>query len=106
MLLRKRERHNRQDQSCKNEFHPDPPLERHIILPLLRLPKTFYPRSATMGPDELLAAHSHRTFPLPNTRWSIRQEWHDLLFAHWPVPVDLLRQKVPAQLELDLWHGD
>jgi len=36
----------------------------------------------------------------------LRQEWHDLLFAHWQVPVDLLRQRVPAQLELDLWQGE
>ena len=59
-----------------------------------------------MTADEILAAVSHRTFPLPNSRWVIRQEWHDLLFAHWPVPLDLLRQKVPAQLDLDLWHGE
>jgi uncharacterized protein YqjF (DUF2071 family) len=59
-----------------------------------------------MTADEILAAQDHRTFPLPNSRWVMRQEWHDLLFAHWQVPVDLLRQKVPAQLQLDLWHGD
>jgi len=59
-----------------------------------------------MTADEILAAVSHRTFPLPNSRWVIRQEWHDLLFAHWRVPVDLLRNKVPAKLELDLWHGE
>src|SRR3954453_23634566 len=59
-----------------------------------------------MTADELLAAHSHRTFALPASPWVMRQEWHDLLFAHWSVPVDLLRQKVPSPLELDLWHGD
>jgi len=59
-----------------------------------------------MNADEILAAVSHRTFRLPNTRWVIRQEWHDLLFAHWQVPADLLRQKVPSQLELDLWRGE
>jgi uncharacterized protein YqjF (DUF2071 family) len=59
-----------------------------------------------MNADEILAAVSHRTFPLPNLRWVIRQEWHDLLFAHWQVPVDLLRPKVPSQLDLDLWHGE
>jgi uncharacterized protein YqjF (DUF2071 family) len=32
--------------------------------------------------------------------------WHDLLFAHWPVPVAELRAVVPAGLELDLWSGE
>lgn len=59
-----------------------------------------------MTADEILAAVSHRTFPLPDTRWVIRQEWHDLLFAHWRIPIELLRQKVPQQLELDLWQGE
>ncbi len=59
-----------------------------------------------MTADEILAADSHRTFPLPNRSWVIRQEWHELLFAHWPVPADLLRKRVPPQLELDLWHGE
>jgi uncharacterized protein len=62
--------------------------------------------TSPMTADEILAADSHRTFPLPNSRWVIRQEWHDLLFAHWQVAVDLLRQKVPPQLELDLWRGE
>jgi hypothetical protein len=33
------------------------------------------------------------------------QVWHDLLFAHWPVPVDRLRALVPRALELDLHEG-
>lgn len=33
------------------------------------------------------------------------QTWHDLLFAHWPIPVDIMRALVPAQLELDQWQG-
>jgi len=59
-----------------------------------------------MTADEILSAREHRTFPLPNTRWVARQEWHDLLFAHWRVPTELIRQRVPAQLELDLWRGE
>jgi hypothetical protein len=31
------------------------------------------------------------------------QSWHDLLFAHWPVAVDALREKIPPGLELDLF---
>ena len=33
------------------------------------------------------------------------QTWHDLLFAHWPVPISTMRKLVPAQLELDTWDG-
>jgi uncharacterized protein YqjF (DUF2071 family) len=33
------------------------------------------------------------------------QVWHDLLFAHWPLPAAALRQAVPAALELDLFDG-
>jgi uncharacterized protein YqjF (DUF2071 family) len=31
--------------------------------------------------------------------------WVDLLFAHWPVPVDALRPFVPAGLEIDTFEG-
>jgi uncharacterized protein len=33
--------------------------------------------------------------------WLMAQAWHDLLFAHWPVPFDRLRALVPAPLTLD-----
>lgn len=33
------------------------------------------------------------------------QTWHDLLFAHWPVSVELLRPLVPASLEIDTYEG-
>ena len=31
------------------------------------------------------------------------QSWHTMLFLHWPVPEDALRQLVPAELELDFY---
>jgi uncharacterized protein YqjF (DUF2071 family) len=31
--------------------------------------------------------------------------WRDLLFAHWPVPVETLRPHVPPQLEIDRFDG-
>lgn len=33
------------------------------------------------------------------------QSWHDLLFAHWPLPVAMLRPHVPARLALDTFRG-
>lgn len=35
----------------------------------------------------------------------MKQTWHDLLFAHWPVPFEELRPLVPAQLPLDTFSG-
>jgi uncharacterized protein YqjF (DUF2071 family) len=35
----------------------------------------------------------------------MKQVWHDLLFAHWPVSRDALRPIVPAQLDLDQFNG-
>lgn len=48
---------------------------------------------------------AHRPYPLPAGAWVMRQTWYNLLFAHWPVPVEALRAKVPPQLELDLFDG-
>ena len=35
----------------------------------------------------------------------MQQKWHDLLFMHWPVPVESLRPQIPAQLEIDTFDG-
>src|SRR5438105_9671831 len=37
--------------------------------------------------------------------WCMAQQWHDLLFAHWPVALDGLRPIVPSPLEIDTYHG-
>ena len=33
------------------------------------------------------------------------QTWHDLLFAHWPIPIAALRSQIPASLEIDTFDG-
>lgn len=33
------------------------------------------------------------------------QRWHDLLFAHWPVPSESIRALVPPELKLDIFDG-
>jgi uncharacterized protein YqjF (DUF2071 family) len=53
----------------------------------------------------LLQSITHRPWPLPSSPWVMQQVWHDLLFAHWPLPHDLLRPLIPAQLELDRFDG-
>ncbi len=40
-----------------------------------------------------------------NNRWAMKMNWHDLLFMHWPVPVNLLRPLIPAALEVDTFDG-
>ena len=47
----------------------------------------------------------HRPWPLPCGLWVMAQTWHDLLFAHWPVPIAALRSQIPASLEIDTFDG-
>jgi uncharacterized protein len=53
----------------------------------------------------LLKVVEHRPWPLPAGPWVMTQTWHDLLFAHWPVPLAAMRPLVPAQLTLDTFDG-
>lgn len=48
---------------------------------------------------------NHRPWALPAGPWIMAQNWHDLLFVHWPVPVEAMRRLVPPQLELDCFEG-
>lgn len=48
----------------------------------------------------------HRPWPVPARGWAMWQVWHDLLFAHWPVPAEMLRPAIPAGLDLDLHAGE
>src|SRR5579884_1510430 len=55
--------------------------------------------------DPLLAINAHRPFPLPDEPWIMEQVWEDLLFLHWPVPMEVMRPLVPRQLQLDVREG-
>jgi uncharacterized protein len=49
---------------------------------------------------------AHRPLALPAGRpWVMGQTWIDLLFAHWPVPVEAVRAHVPRELEVDVFDG-
>jgi uncharacterized protein len=59
----------------------------------------------------LRQAHSlehleHRPWPLPRLGWRSAQTWEDLLFAHWRVPFDEVRARVPTELEVETYDGD
>jgi uncharacterized protein len=47
----------------------------------------------------------HRPWPVPAGRWVGAQTWEDLLFAHWPVPLESVRHRVPEELEIELHDG-
>jgi uncharacterized protein YqjF (DUF2071 family) len=53
----------------------------------------------------VLESVGHRPWPLPPDPWIARQTWRDLMFAHWPVSRDLLRERVPSRLEIDTFDG-
>ncbi len=42
---------------------------------------------------------------MPSGQWIMKQNWHDLLFAHWALTPEQIRPLVPRELELDLWEG-
>lgn len=48
---------------------------------------------------------AHRIWPPPNEPWIMYQEWHDLLFIHYEIPQEVLRQLVPPELALDSYKG-
>lgn len=52
-----------------------------------------------------LTETAHRPYAVPKGRWVMEQSWHDLLFAHWPLPVSAIRAAVPEQLPLDTFDG-
>lgn len=47
----------------------------------------------------------YRPYPPPQTPFVMHQSWHDLLFAHWRVPVQVMRRTVPASLPIDTFDG-
>lgn len=56
--------------------------------------------------ESILRAAAHRPWPIPEDRpWIMTQDWHDLLFAHWPIAAEQMRALVPGELTLDLYRG-
>jgi uncharacterized protein len=47
----------------------------------------------------------HRPWPMPHRPWVMAQTWKDLLFAHWPIAPERLRDVMPPQLPLDTFDG-
>ena len=49
--------------------------------------------------------HAHRPWPVPTRPWVGFMTWLDLLFAHWPIRPELLRDRIPPQLVIDTFDG-
>jgi uncharacterized protein len=58
-----------------------------------------------MSAHVALSRIEHRPWPIPEVRWTWRQSWRDLLFAHWPVPASTMRRFVPEGLEVQELDG-
>lgn len=41
----------------------------------------------------------------PEGSFNFRMNWHDLLFAHWPIAIDVLRPLIPSALEVDTFES-
>ncbi len=55
---------------------------------------------------EILRETEHRPWPIPTRPWAMTQVWHDLLFAHWPIPAEALAKLLPPGLPLDTYEGE
>lgn len=47
----------------------------------------------------------YRPYPAPTAKPVMYQRWHDLLFMHWTVSLELLRPHIPLSLEIDTFEG-
>ncbi len=57
------------------------------------------------SPHTSLSQIDHRPWSLPNENWAWRQSWYDLAFIHVRVPLESIRDKIPAELEIDTFDG-
>lgn len=53
----------------------------------------------------LRAYTRHRTWQPPAAPWVMAQTWHNLLFAHYPIPLAHLRSLIPRELQIDTYQG-
>ena len=57
-----------------------------------------------MNTSEILRTVAHRELPPPKSPWVMAQTWLDLLFAHWPLSLDVLRPHIPDMLDIDTFE--
>ncbi|WML46620.1 DUF2071 domain-containing protein [Neobacillus sp. PS3-34] len=47
----------------------------------------------------------HRPWPIPSKPWVMKQTWHDLLFAHWEIDLEIIKPLIPKSLDIDTYEG-
>jgi len=52
-----------------------------------------------------LSQVDHRAYAPPITSWIMTQTWCDLLFMHWPINKEDMRELIPSHFELDLFDN-
>jgi uncharacterized protein YqjF (DUF2071 family) len=60
---------------------------------------------AALSQRKVLDDTGHRPWPLPNAPWIMGQTWERLLFAHWRVPAERLREVVHPKIPIDTFDG-
>jgi uncharacterized protein YqjF (DUF2071 family) len=70
-----------------------------------RLVPRIAPGTEAIAQAGSLERTAHRPWPLPDGPWLQGQTWRELLFAHWPLPVEQLRHVVPPELPIDTFDG-
>jgi uncharacterized protein len=60
---------------------------------------------AALSQRRVLDEIGHRPWPLPNAPWIMGQTWERLLFAHWRVPAERLREVVHPNIPIDTFDG-
>lgn len=53
----------------------------------------------------MTSVNADRPWPVPRRPWVMAMQWHDLLFAHWPIEADRVRPLIPPTLELETYNG-
>ena len=54
---------------------------------------------------KVMDERDHRPWPLPDGPWIMGQTWEQLMFAHWRVPFEALREVVHPNIPLDTFDG-
>ena len=48
---------------------------------------------------------TYRPWPIPRQPWILFMHWHDLIFMHWPIPSETIREYIPPALTIDTFDG-
>lgn len=54
---------------------------------------------------EILRTTHHRPWDIPNRHWKYYQEWNNAIFLHWQVDLEVLKNFIPKELEIDVFEG-